>query len=184
MNQKSFLYLLSRLIGFPGYTLTVDLWAAQVSPEPFFPQKITLEFDSSARCRRSTFTDAQSPRSRVTLARPRRPAQKTNKRAGERTCCVDLMRKRKHWSTMWQEVRYRSGEQAAHFLANPSPDCYRKQHGGMTRERTCARRAICCYVLFMFGPIQIHFHGAIFLDLSENTLCTKTLKTKLFFFFF
>lgn len=151
-----------------------------MSPEPFFSPKITLEFDSSARCLRSTFADAQSPRSRVTLARPRRPAQKANKRAGERTCCVDLMRKRKHWSTMWQEVRYRSGEQAAQFLANPSlEDHYRKQHGGMTRERTCARRAFCCYVLFMFGPIQIHFHGAIFLDLSGNTLYNKTQKCHL-----
>lgn len=147
-----------------------------MSPEPFFSAlKFTLEFDGSARCRRSTFTDAQSPRSRVTLARPRRPAQKTHKGAGERTCCVDLMRTRKHWSTMWQEVRYRSGEPAAQFLANPSlEDCYRKQHGGMTRERTCARPAFCCYVLFMFGPIQIHFHGAIFFDLSGNTLYNKT----------
>lgn len=153
--------------------------STSVSGTFFFLPKFTLEFDGSARRRRSTFTDAQSPRSRVTLARPRRPAEKTNKRAAERTCCVDLMRKRKHRSTMWQEVRRRSGEQAAQFLANPSlEDCYRKQHGGMTRERTCPRRAFRRYILFMFAPVQIHFHGAIFLDLSENKLYNKTLRKK------
>lgn len=131
------------------------------------------------RCRRSTFTDAQSPRSRVTLARPPEAAGRKGKQTSSRAhmlCRSNAKAKTPEHNVAGSETALRGtgGAVSGKSLARrPSPETARRHDEG---ARVRQADLFCRYVLFMFAPIRIHFNGAIFLDLSEKTLSSKTLK--------